>query len=68
MSDGAGKRQSLGGIHLGLSVLGGDHQENASDHFLKKIKLRSYIGHTGLSLNGVQLGRRVFGGEHLDFK
>ena len=24
---------SLGGIHLGRSVLGGDHQENASDHF-----------------------------------
>ena len=34
----------------------------------KKVKLKSYLGHTGLSLNGVQLGRRVLGGEHLDFK
>ena len=33
-----------------------------------KVKLKSYLGHTGLSLNGVQLGRRVFGGEHLNFK
>ena len=27
---------SLGGIHLGRSVLGGDHLENASDDFLKQ--------------------------------
>ena len=35
---------------------------------LKKLKLKSYLGLTNLSLNGVQLGRRVFGGDHLDFK
>ena len=35
---------------------------------LKKLKLKSYLGLTNLSLNGVQLGHRVFVGDHLDFK